>query len=173
MFQKWITSSADTIPLILLSAFGIYATIIIFTRIAGKRSFSKMSSFDFAITIAIGSVIASTIVSKSVSLLQGMTALLAIYFLQLITAQLRKLPFFEKMIDNKPMLIMKDGIVLHKNLKKALMTESDLQAKLREANVIQLSEVKAVIFETTGDVSVLHTQEEKDIDDWILKEIKS
>jgi len=171
--KKWIYSSIDTIPLILLSAVGVYLTVFIYTRIAGKRSFSKMSSFDFAMTIAVGSIIATTIMSKSVSLVQGMAGLFSLYALQLITAQLRKLDLFEKIIDNKPLLIMRNGEILKENLSKALMTESDLKGKLREANVIELSEVKAVIFETTGDVSVLHTKDNITVDDWILEGVQS
>lgn len=63
---------------------------------------------------------------------------------------------------------MKDGKVIQKNLDKCRVTVSDLKAKLREANVIQLSEVKAVVFESTGDISVLHGSDDKILDDWIM-----
>ncbi|MDO6471263.1 YetF domain-containing protein [Maribacter sp. 1_MG-2023] len=46
-------------------------------------------------------------------------------------------------------------------------------AKLREANVLQLSQVKAVIFETTGDISVLHSDKPIDIDAVIVEDVKS
>ena len=65
---------------------------------------------------------------------------------------------------------MKDGEIYYDNLKKARVTESDLRGKLREANVIQLSEVRAVVFETTGDVSVLHSADKK-LEDWIIKDV--
>ena len=63
---------------------------------------------------------------------------------------------------------MKNGEILEDNLKKCKVTISDLKAKLREANVIQISEVKAVVFESTGDISVLHGSEDKKVDDWLL-----
>jgi len=71
-------------------------------------------------------------------------------------------------MDNEPTLLMKGNKVFHENLKKCKVTESDLKAKLREANVIQLSEVKAVVFESTGDISVLHGSDDKSIDDWLM-----
>lgn len=46
--------------------------------------------------------------------------------------------------------------VLYDNLHKAQMTEDDLRAKLREANIIDPAQIRAVVMETTGDVSVLH-----------------
>ena len=68
---------------------------------------------------------------------------------------------------------MRDGKVLKDNLKKSKVTESELQSKLREANVITLSQVKAVILETTGDVSVLHTDKENiEVADYLLEGIK-
>ena len=51
--------------------------------------------------------------------------------------------------------------ILHDNLRKSNMTESDLMGKLREANAFDLDQVLAVIFETTGDVSVLHSADGK------------
>ena len=60
---------------------------------------------------------------------------------------------------NTPILLMKDGKVIHENLKKALVSKADLMCKQREANVLRLSQVRAVVFETTGDISVLHSWE--------------
>lgn len=167
--SKWLISSFESIPAIFLCALGIYLAVIIHTRIAGKRSFSKMSSFDFAMTVAIGSIIATTVVSKSVTLMQGVVGLTAIYIFQFLTAYFRNFKSFKKVVDNNPLLIMKDGKVLRENLNKSMISEGDLRAKLREANVIQLSEVKAVVFETTGDVSVLHGKDDTKIDEWIME----
>lgn len=168
--EKWFEASETSLVAITLSAIGIFILVILYTRIAGKRSFSKMSSFDFAMTIASGSILASTIVLKNVSLVQGAIALLVVYILQLVTAYLRRYPAFQKITDNDPILLMKDGEIYYDNLKKARVTESDLRGKLREANVIQLSEVRAVVFETTGDVSVLHSAD-KELEDWLIKDV--
>ena len=168
--EKWILSSLSTAGWILLSALGIYLAVIFFTRCFGKRSFSKMSSFDFASTIAIGSIIASTILTDSVSLIEGFLGLLIVFVMQSLVAFLRRFKPFRNLVDNKPLLLMDGPTILHGNLKKARVTEDDLRAKLREANVIEISEVRAVIFETTGDISVLHvTNETKSIDKWILE----
>lgn len=166
--KQWFTISSESLIAIILTAIGIYIALVIMTRISGKRSFSKMSSFDFAITVAIGSIFATAIVSKSVSLQQGIIGLLSIYVIQIVVAFARRWNFIQNLIDNKPTLLMKDGKVIEGNLKKCHVTVSDLKAKLREANVIQLSEVKAVVFESTGDISVLHGSDDKEIDDWIM-----
>lgn len=167
---KWFEASTTSIIAIVLTAIGIYIATILFTRLAGKRSFSKMSSFDFAMTVAIGSIIATTILSKSVSLLQGIVGLAAVYVLQISVAMVRRFKIVQKIIDNEPLLLMDGEEILHNNLRKARVTEADLRSKLREANVLELSQIRAVIFECTGDIAVLHTKDEDvKVEDWLLK----
>ncbi len=171
--KEWYVSSLDSLVPVVLSAAGIYVALIAFTRIAGKRSFSKMSSFDFAMTVAVGSLIATTVLTKSTSLLQGIVGLAALYILQLIVARLREFKTVKKLVDNQPLLLMDGSKILHENLKKAQVSIGDLRSKLREANVIRLDQVKAVVFETTGDVSVLHS-EDSDIqpEDFLLEDVE-
>ncbi|MDG5491556.1 DUF421 domain-containing protein [Psychroserpens sp. SPM9] len=166
--EDWFTITSESLIAIILTAIGIYIALVLVTRISGKRSFSKMSSFDFAVTVAIGSIMATVIISKSVSLLQGIVGLLIMYVIQMTVAYGRRFKGIRKLMDNKPTLLMKDGKIIEGSLKKCHVTESDLKAKLREANVIQLSEVKAVVFESTGDISVLHGSSDKTLDDWIM-----
>lgn len=161
-----------TFFLILFSTFFIYIVVILYTRIFGKRSFSKMSSFDFAMTVAVGSMIATTILSDSVSFLEGAVGLLIVYLLQLIAAFLRRYPWFRKLTDNQPTLLMDGENLLRENMRSVRVTEGDIRSKLREANVIKLSDIKAVVFETTGDLIVLHKDSADDIDDWLLKDVQ-
>ena len=106
--EKWFEISIPSLIAVIISSIAIYIAVILFTRIFGKRSFSKMSSFDFAMTVAIGSIIATTILSKSVSLVEGVIGLLTVYVLQLSAALLRRWKLFQKLIDNQPLLLM-DG----------------------------------------------------------------
>lgn len=174
MDYSWISTTWTTVMMVALSAIGIYITIVLYTRIAGLRSFSKMSSFDFAITVALGTVIASTIITKDPPLLQAIVGLGMLYLLQMIVAVLRiRSSFVTKMVDNEALLLMDGTRIIDENLKKARVTKSDLISKLREANVTQMKQVKAVVMETTGDISVLHHHdEEHKIDSVLLEEVK-
>ncbi|MGB3605787.1 DUF421 domain-containing protein, partial [Psychroserpens sp.] len=135
LMKEWFTSSSENLVAIILTAIGIYVALVVLTRLSGKRSFSKMSSFDFAMTVAIGSVMATVIVCKSVSLPQGIVGLAIIYALQISVAYLRRIKAVQQLMDNKPTLLMKDGTIIEGSLDKCHVTESDLKAKLREANV--------------------------------------
>jgi len=169
--EKWFELTLDSAVAILLSCLGIYLSIIIYTRIFGKRSFSKMSSFDFAMTVAVGSMLATTVLSESVSLPEGMIGLFFIYLLQLVAAYLRRWDTFREAIDNSPLLLMDGSEILHENLLKARVTVTDLRSKLREANVIDLEDVKAVVFETTGDIIVIHAHDERKLNEWLLQDV--
>lgn len=170
--EKWFSISTTAVIGIVVSSVVVYFAVIILTRIFGKRSFSKMSSFDFAMTVAVGSLIATTILSSSVSLLEGLLGLFLVYLLQLTAAYLRRYKTFSKVIDNTPLLLMDGPQILHKNLKKARVSEGDLRAKLREANVLELAQVRAVIFETTGDIAVLHSDKEsQEVEKWLLRDV--
>ncbi|MDO1512222.1 DUF421 domain-containing protein [Maribacter confluentis] len=161
----------ENVLLIIASAIGIYLSIIILTRISGKRSFSKMSSFDFAMTVAVGSIVATTILSSSVKLIEGIVGLIAIYGLQISIALARRKKSIQELVDNSPLLLMDGEKIIDANLLKARVTEGDLRSKLREANVTDLQQIKAVVFETTGDISVLHKKDDKPLSLWIMQDV--
>lgn len=73
---------------------------------------------------------------------------------------------FDQLVQNTPILLMRDGVILHDALQATRVSEEDLIAKLREANAIDLSNVHAAVLETTGDVSVLHG---KHVDETLYK----
>ncbi len=174
MDWTWITTSWSAAAMTVLTALGIYIAVIIYTRLAGLRSFSKMSSFDFAMTVAVGSVIASTVLTRDPPLLQAVAALGALYLLQIAVARLRvAFGLVGRAVDNDPVLLMRDGEILRESMDTAGVTDGDLRAKLREANVLRLSHVRAVVMETTGDISVLHAPADAgDLDEEILREVR-
>ncbi|WP_340586531.1 DUF421 domain-containing protein [Erythrobacter alti] len=132
--------------------------VVIQIRIVGLRSLSKMTSFDFVMTVALGSLVAGAAQSSEwTGFVQAMLAMTGLFILQWAAARLRKdSDLAEDIMQNEPVLLMRNGQVLEAGLKKTRVAESDLRAKLREANVLDYGSVRAVVLETTGDISVLH-----------------
>lgn len=159
MDPSWFAIDAGAILAIFITAFCVYAALILLVRLNGLRSFSKMSSHDFAITIAIGSIMGSTVLFATASLADGLAALVALFVFQRILSSARR-QFGSSPVDNRPLLLMRDGRILEQNLVRAQVTREDLFSKLREANVLSMTEVRAVVLEATGDVSVLHGDRE-------------
>ncbi|RMB63440.1 DUF421 domain-containing protein [Dokdonia sinensis] len=171
---KYFVQGIDMLPEIFLAAIGIYIVILTYTQIFGLKSFSKMTGFDFLNTIAIGNLLAMSIATAKPGPALGALIIGILYlFNYLITIARFKSKTVEQAIDNSPILLMRDGEILHDNLKQTKITEDELRGKLREANAFRLSHVRAVILETTGDVSVMHTSENLEIEDYILEGVRS
>ena len=146
----------ETIVPPFFNAFLLFAAVILLTRINGLRSFAKMSSFDFAMTVAIGSTLASGITGSSESLTKGLVALAALFAAQAVVAVCRpRSRHVKTIVDNTPLLLMRNGEVIEEHLVEGRIAREDLAAVLRGAGVRRLSDVHAVVLETTGDVSVL------------------
>lgn len=117
-----------------------------------------MTAFDFVVTVAIGSVLAGASQATSwPGFFQPVIAIGVLLGTQYVIARLRKASdHFESVVQNSPVLLMHDGLIIKEALETTRVAESDLIAKLREANVLDFSEIRAVVLETTGDISVLH-----------------
>lgn len=148
------------------------AWVVLLIRINGLRSLSKMTSFDFVMTVALGSLVAGASQSQEwISFVQTLVAMVGLFLVQWGAARLRKTSdTAEDIMHNEPTLLMRDGKILHEALRKTRVAESDLVAKLREANVLDLSEVRAAVLETTGDVSVLHGH---NLDERLIRDVRT
>lgn len=150
----------------------IIGVIILYTRIFGLKSFSKMTGYDFIITLIIGNVAGMALSTGRPGLVMGAFILgLAFLINYLLTFFRYHSKPIEKALGNDPILLMENGKIIEENLKKSKVTMAELKGKLREANVLQLHQAKAVVLETTGDVSVLHSANETEIDAFILDDV--
>lgn len=109
-------------------------------------------------TIGMGSLLAGASQSSDwPGLLQTLVAMASLFIVQYSVANIRqKSKRFDELVQNTPVILMKDGLIMYDALRKTRVSEEDLIAKLREANARDFSEVRAVVLETTGDISVLH-----------------
>lgn len=155
MFSTEIGTTWVRAGLVAVSSVVMLFGIIGYIRIAGLRSFSKMSAFDFAVTLSIGSILGAVSLSSS-SLADGLVAVGILLGCQVLIARLRRAGP-ARVLDNEPVVLMHRGGVLDEgNMHRTRITRDDLIAKLREANVGSLQDVDAVVLETTGDITVMH-----------------
>lgn len=147
-------TTAAAAATVVVSLVAIYLAVIVATRTAGPRSLAQMSAFDFIATVAVGSMVASVGLG-SVPLTDGLIAVALLFALQYLVALVRQRGTLKGAIDNQPLLLVQEGQVLEDHLRAARLTYDDLRAHLRRADVTDVSEVRAVVLETTGEVSVL------------------
>lgn len=137
-----------------------YVALIIMLRSAGKRTLAKMNAFDFVITIGIGSVLAIIMMDKTVPLFEGIAALALLIVLQfIITWTTVNFKALRGVVRSSPTLLLYDGEIIKKNLKKERVTESELLESLRNEGVHSIVNVKAVVLESNGETSVIKKDE--------------
>src|SRR5512147_637578 len=87
-----------------------YAALVLLLRISGKRTLTKMNAFDFVVTVALGSTLATVLLSKDVVLAEGLLALLLLCGLQFIVAYLSvRSRRVESMVKSEPTLLLYRG----------------------------------------------------------------
>ncbi|HWH18099.1 MAG TPA: YetF domain-containing protein [Allosphingosinicella sp.] len=155
---------------VLLTAIAVLWTVLL-VRIVGLRAFSKMTAFDFVTTIATGSLIAQAGTrSDGTEFLQALAAIAGVFLIQWILAKARqKSDGIQKLIKNTPVLLMEDGKFLEDAMSASRVSRSSILEKIRAANAPRLSAVRAVVLETTGNISILHGE---DFDERLLEGVK-
>ena len=140
----------------LVEAMVFYPFAVLLLRVAGKTTVGTARVFDFVSTVAMGTMIGSTIISKSIALTTGMVGLTAIVALQwtVAYASSRSARFY-RITTNTPRLLYDGSRFLEENLKDERITHEDVLAKVREGGHPDLGSVAAVVLETTGNVAVI------------------
>ncbi|MCC9603729.1 DUF421 domain-containing protein [Stieleria sp. JC731] len=120
-----------------------------------------MTNFDFVMTVAMGSLVASSSQSTSWdAFFQSIVSMAALFIVQFSTALARRYSKrLKSIVQNEPVVLMRDGRIVEAALAQTRVSKDDVIAKLREANVGDFASVHAVVLETTGDISVLHGNE--------------
>jgi uncharacterized membrane protein YcaP (DUF421 family) len=133
-----------------------YASLVALLRVSGKRTLSKMNAFDFVVTVALSSTLATVLLSKDLALLEGMLAFALLIFLQLaITWFSVRSEKFQALLKAQPRLLLHGGRILPEALREERVSEEELRAAVRAQGAGSLEELDAVVLETDGSFSVL------------------
>ena len=134
----------------------LYGIIIFYIRIFGKRTTSQMNSFDWIVTVALGSIVATTVIQKTVPLLSGALAILILMLLQyVLTKSMLYSKRLRKIIRSDPRLLVFKGEILNENMRKERIVEAEVYAAIREKGLANIKDAYAVILETDAQFSVI------------------
>lgn len=155
--SSWLGSSWEAIGWVALGTALMYLSALISIRIAGRRTVTRLSAFDFIVTIAIGSLIASTVVAQEPAYAQGLVALMTLLAMQTIVGFLRqKSEAIRKLADFRPVMLFSEGSFdLPSAPWTAQLTRTEVEAALRERGVFSTDNVDMVILEPSGEISIL------------------
>jgi len=136
-----------------------YVSLVFMLRVSGKRMLAKMNAFDLVVTVAIGSTLATIVLSKSVVLAEGLLALALLIGMQLaISWSSTRMPWLRRVVTGEPRLLLRDGTMLDEALRDARVTREEVRAAVRSAGIGALGDVAAVVLETDGSFSVIAGQ---------------
>ncbi|WCO68830.1 DUF421 domain-containing protein [Iamia majanohamensis] len=155
--ETWFGAAWTTIGFVAGGTLAIYASTVVAVRLAGRRTVAQMSAYDAVVTIALGSVLATTAVSKDVSYAVGATAIVTLLVLQVGLAFVRRrFPRLRRLLEFAPEVVVEDGEVhLPTGPSTSQMTLDELRSQLRKQGVVDESSPALVLLEPDGRISVL------------------
>lgn len=133
-----------------------YVTLIVFLRISGKRTLSKMNAFDLVVTVALGSTLATVLLTKDVALADGALAFALLIGLQfVVTWSSVRSEWIRRLVTGEPRLLVYRGEFLSAELRRARVTDEEIRAAVRAAGLASLEDVEAAVLETDGSFSIV------------------
>lgn len=134
----------------------LYAFVVFSVRIMGKRQISDMQPSELVITLIISEIAAIPMQNTSQPLISGVIPVLVLVALEIIASIfMMKSGIFRKLVCGSPIVVIRDGEILQKEMRRLRLTTEDLCVQLRQQNVFSIEDVQYCIVETNGKVSVL------------------
>jgi uncharacterized membrane protein YcaP (DUF421 family) len=156
LFNTWMD-----VAHVLIVAPLAYLGLVVMLRVSGKRTLSKMNAFDFVVTVAMGSMLASIILSDSVALVEGLAGMGMLILLQFVITWLSvRHDVVARLVKAEPTLLFHRGNFLDPQMTRMRVTRTEVKAAIREHGMVSLDSVASVVLETDGTFSVIATPQD-------------
>ncbi len=133
-----------------------YVALVLLLRTSGKRTLSKMNAFDFVVTVALGSSLATILLSKDVPLAEGVAALGILIGMQYVVAWVSsRFRVVDTVVKSSPVLLYYRGDFDTARLRRERLTPGEVRAAVRQQGICSMDQVEAVVLEAAGELSVL------------------
>jgi uncharacterized membrane protein YcaP (DUF421 family) len=134
----------------------VYIFLVVGLRLAGKRELAQLNTFDLIVLLTLSNTVQNAIIGNDNSVIGGLigaTSLLAINYL--VVRFLFRRTKLDRFLEGKPTPLIENGRLLHKNLKRELITESELEAVAHKQGFRSLKDVENAILETGGSIAFI------------------
>ena len=133
-----------------------YVALVALVRVAGKRTLAKMNAFDLVVTVALGSTLATILLSRDVPLAEGVLAFALLIGLQLALTWLSvRSDAVTAVVKSQPSLVAFRGQPLDDALRRQRVTGQELLQAVRQHGFASIGDTHAVVLETDGTFSVI------------------
>jgi uncharacterized membrane protein YcaP (DUF421 family) len=137
----------------------LFFFVYLLTRVIGRRELSSLQPFDLILLIVLGDAIQQGLTQDDYSVTGALIAVGTMAALQVLTSYVSfKLPWARRVLDGNPIVIVQDGHVIEKNLKRERLTVEDVAEQARAQQIASLEDVQWAVFETSGSISFIPKQ---------------
>ncbi|WP_337061030.1 DUF421 domain-containing protein [Kineococcus sp. G2] len=133
----------------------LFATALALFRVAERRTLAAFAPFDWVAAVAVGAVVGRSATASDTSWLTGAAVLLALFAVHSAIARLRFLAPVRWVVDPPLRVLVRDGVVDQRNMRRCGLTTADLEAIMRQQGYPGTASVHLAIFEAKGAVSVV------------------
>lgn len=133
-----------------------YVLLSLLMRLMGKRQIGEVQLSEFVAVILLSELAALPITNRDIPLMYAIVPLIIISSIEIILAFIsRKCAPFRRIVDGKPIVLVKDGKLIEENLTRTRVSPDEIEAEIRVNGYRQLQEIDTIILEQTGKMSVL------------------
>ena len=158
---SWFFDSWSTLLKTVTVGLACYISLIVMLRVSGKRTLSKMNMFDWVVTVAMGSVMASTLVSDGVTYAQGIVAFATLILAQYVVTSLSvRSKGFERLVKSEPTVLYYKGRYLEDAMRRERVPKSEVLGAIRQSGQGAPAEIAAVLLEASGELIVMNEVED-------------
>lgn len=151
----WFDSWAEILRVLIIGSVS-YAALVVVLRVSGKRTLGQLNAFDFIVTVAFGSTLATILLSSDVAFFEGLAAMALLAGLQFIIAWASAhVPGTRSAVTARPVALVVSGEIQHAQLRRNRLNESEVLQAVRSTGSGDLSDAAVVVLETNGTISVI------------------
>lgn len=140
-----------------LRAAAMYIVLMVLFKIAGRRSFSELTTFDFVLLMIIGEATQQALLGDDFSLTNSVVVIVTLIAIDVGLSLLKQRSgWLSRLISGEPTIIVENGKLLHERLRHARVAEADVMEAARSSQGIEtLDQIKFAILERNGKISVI------------------
>jgi len=133
----------------------LYVASLLAMRAMGKREVGQLQPFELVVVIMIAELAATPMGGVGIPLLYGILPMIALVVCHgVIAALCMRFQGFRKWMSGQPAVLVRDGVICEKQMRKSAMDLNDLMEAIRTAGILDPAEVGTVVLETSGQVNV-------------------
>jgi len=153
--MSWLVGHSSGLGEVAAKAALMYATALVALRLGERRTLAQWTIIDFATAVAMGAIIGRTALASNQSYAAGAVALCTLVVIHRLVSILRFRPLLNKLVDHRIRILVEHGELRRRELRRCGLTDNDLFMQLRQQGVFSLDQVRYVLYETKGSITVV------------------